>query len=130
MFRSEWLASSCVLTILLDSIRERAKIHFQPIAYQCFLRTYNEYVDAVVMEAALREKEILSVEDCRILRRAIGAPRPCFALIEACLDIGLPDEVVDHPTLRRMSDAMCDMLLWVNVSHKSDITYHVAFQPR
>lgn len=98
-------------------IREGANSHFRPIAFRRFLATYKEYLDAVIIEAELRErKEILPVEEYRVLRRAIGGPRPCFALMEACFDIDLPDEVVEHPILKRMSDAACDLICWANVS--------------
>lgn len=102
------------------SIRDHAKLHLKPMLLVRFLRNYREYMDAVVLEAEFRRKKvILPVEEYRVFRRENGAPRPCFDLIEACLDTELSDEITENPVFRRMSDAACDMVMWSNVSPTS-----------
>lgn len=71
----------------------------------------------MIYEAQLRTRgEVLSIEEYIVQRRETGGVRPCFELIEACLDLEIPDEVMDHPVLKRMTDAATDHVHWANVS--------------
>ncbi|KAN0078464.1 Isoprenoid synthase domain containing protein [Tylopilus felleus] len=74
-----------------------------------FIKTFEEYLEAVVQQAIDRNKhrirDIKSYIDVR--RDTIGA-KPSFALLELALDI--PDEVIAHPAIQEMSFASIDML--------------------
>ena len=82
-----------------------------------FLKIHKDYAYAVVMEAASRDKKrVLPVEEYRIFRRENGAVKTCFAIIEACFDLDLPDVVIEDPVFQRIYNAALDLVLWSNVS--------------
>lgn len=60
--------------------------------------------------------EILPVDEYITQRRMTGGLRPLFGLVELCLDLEIPEEVINHPILRRMSDTAIDIVHWINVS--------------
>jgi hypothetical protein len=39
-----------------------------------------------------------------------------MALIEYANNLDIPDEVMDHPIIRNLGDAMVDIVSWSNVS--------------
>ncbi|KAI5119819.1 hypothetical protein M0805_006952 [Coniferiporia weirii] len=82
------------------------------------LTNYKNYMDAVVIEAEQRESQtVLSSEEYRIFRRENGAVKPTFDMIECCLGIELPDEVIDDPTFKRLYNTALDIILWANDLH-------------
>ncbi|KAF9021649.1 terpenoid synthase [Hymenopellis radicata] len=56
------------------------------------------YARTVGKEAELRERgEILDIRSYSAFRREIGGVKPCFDLVEYCLDISLPQDVFEDP---------------------------------
>lgn len=92
-----------------------------------FAELCEKYIAAVVREADLRGRgEVLGVEAYRLLRRCNSAVDYCFGLFEYVLGIDLPDEVMDHPVLRRMRDSAVDMICWSNVSRRRMLLLFIA----
>jgi hypothetical protein len=74
------------------------------------------YVDTVGKEAELREKnEVLDIPNYVIFRRETSAIRPCFDLVEYCLDLDLPQYVHDDPLFISGYNAGMDLIFWANV---------------
>ena len=46
----------------------------------------------------------------------ISGCKPCWALIEYAYNLHIPDEVMDHPTIRNLGEAANDLVTWSNVS--------------
>ncbi|KAI5116559.1 hypothetical protein M0805_000470 [Coniferiporia weirii] len=73
-------------------------------------------------EAERRESQtILSSEEYRIFRRENGAVKPTFDVIECCLGIELPDEVIEDPTFKRLYNTALDIILWANDIHSYNV---------
>jgi hypothetical protein len=77
-----------------------------------------QYAHAVYQQVVSRvSKEDLDVEAFIDMRRDTSALRPIWAVVEFALALDLPDEVLEHPILLKMSEAANDMVSWSNVSH-------------
>ncbi|EMD34164.1 hypothetical protein CERSUDRAFT_107906 [Gelatoporia subvermispora B] len=98
-----------------QDFRARLAKHSGPTCYRRFVGMCNDYIEAVAVEADLRERGvILDVEPYMLLRRENSAVRFCFGLFEYILGMDLPDEIYDHPVFRRMHLAAIDMVCWAN----------------
>lgn len=74
------------------------------------------FFKAVAQQSAHRAQRILpSLESYVPLRRDTSGCKPCFALIEYAAGIDLPDEVINHPTIRALEEATNDLVTWSNV---------------
>ncbi|KAI5122531.1 hypothetical protein M0805_005258 [Coniferiporia weirii] len=49
--------------------------------------------------------------------RENGAVKPAFDMIECCLGIELPDEVIEDPTFKQLYNTALDIILWANDLH-------------
>lgn len=89
----------------------------KPKALQRFLSHCETYIQGVVREAELRERnEVLGVDDFQTLRRENSAVRVCYDLAECVLGIELPDVVFQDPAFMEIYYAATDMVCWSNVS--------------
>ncbi|KAF9002127.1 isoprenoid synthase domain-containing protein, partial [Cyathus striatus] len=81
-----------------------------------FITGFEEYIEAVAQEADDRaHKRIRTVKDYQQLRRGTTSGKAIFALIEFGLD--LPEEVLDHPTVVRMTEAALEICGITNDMH-------------
>jgi hypothetical protein len=109
---------------------ERAIPTASPQSQKRFVETFEEYLEAVVQQAADRGRSFIrSIESYLELRRNTAAAKPSFALLE--LDMSLPDEVIYHPVIQELNVVTVDMLCIGNVSIESPLfsttnrqTYH------
>jgi len=86
-----------------------------PACYRRFVKHCEDYVNAVVVEAELRERhEVLDLASYMPLRRENSAVRFCFGLFGYVLGMDLPDEIFNHPVMMRMHFAAVDMVCWSN----------------
>ncbi|KAF4601745.1 terpene cyclase [Pleurotus pulmonarius] len=88
-----------------------------------FVDSFQTYLDAVVQQAEDRAQEhVRSTEDYFQLRRETIGAKPAFAVGELYMNI--PQEVIDHPVISKLSELCVDMLIIGN-----DIcSYHVEWQ--
>ncbi|KAF8649320.1 hypothetical protein AX16_005875 [Volvariella volvacea WC 439] len=78
-----------------------------------FITAFRTYVMMVVTEAEDRdEKEIRPVEDYLRIRRDTSGAKPTLALLEFGLD--LPQEVITHSTIARMTSVTIDLIAIIN----------------
>jgi hypothetical protein len=76
------------------------------------------FFKAVAQQSADRTSgSIPDLESYVYVRRDTSGCKPCFALIEYAAGIDLPDEVVNHPTVRALEEATNDLVTWSNVCH-------------
>ncbi|EJT99588.1 terpenoid synthase [Dacryopinax primogenitus] len=86
-----------------------------PVVSKRFRDTFDTFFVAVTEEAVDRKKKVIrGVQDYIDRRRVNGAVRSCFALIEYANDFELPEEVFDHPTIRKLEDWANDLITWAN----------------
>jgi Delta6-protoilludene synthase len=88
-------------------------------AQERFVKTFGDYLQAVVQQAADRtQKHIRSIPEYLEVRRGTIGAEPTFAFLE--LAMNLPDEAVHHPVIEEMSILSTSMILLGNVGlHKS-----------
>ncbi|KAL1724354.1 isoprenoid synthase domain-containing protein [Schizophyllum commune] len=95
--------------------RERLMVGIGPRCFQRFIEHGEEYVDAVTVEAYLREEgKVLSIKDFLPTRRDNSGVRQCFCLIEYSLGIDLPEFVLEDPTFQEIYWAGVDLICWEN----------------
>ncbi|KAH9910892.1 terpenoid synthase [Fomitopsis serialis] len=98
------------LVQMTKGFRERLLRFNRPACYQQLIKHTEDYVNAVVLEAELRErKEVLDPDAYIVLRRENSAVRCCFALFGIILGAELPAEILEHPTMMRLHLAAVDM---------------------
>lgn len=79
-------------------------------AQRRFIDTFQLYTDSVVQQAADRDdSRIRSVDHYFELRRDTIGAKPSFAILEVKMDI--PDEVMNHPSIVKLTSACIDMLI-------------------
>ena len=80
-----------------------------------FIKTYDDYCQSVVQQAADRDqKHIRDVESYFDNRRENIGAKPSFALME--MDMNLPDESLGHPVVVDLTTWAIDMIIIGNVS--------------
>ncbi|KAI0320270.1 terpenoid synthase [Amylostereum chailletii] len=109
-----WTDGSKVAHITKDFVN-RLLVTIKPNTLRRFIDRCQAYIDAVVEEASLRERnEVLDLTAFTILRRENSAVRACFSLIPYALGIDLPDEVINDSVVHRLHLAGVDMVCWAN----------------
>lgn len=81
-----------------------------PPAQRRFVDMFQLYMDSVVQQAEDRHSDYIRDVDSyfQVRRDTIGA-KPSFAICEMHMDI--PDEIITHPTVVRLSMLCIDMLI-------------------
>ncbi|KAL0569394.1 Alpha-muurolene synthase [Marasmius crinis-equi] len=80
-----------------------------------FRETFEHFFEAVNHQAADRDKDVIpDLESYINYRRDTSGCKPCWALVEYALDIDLPDEVAEHPTIMALGEATNDLVTWSN----------------
>ncbi len=80
-----------------------------------FVAHCDAYADAVVVEARLRDREVVELEDNILLRRQDSGILLCFDLIAYSLGIENPEEVFADPIFQLVYLSAADMVFWRNV---------------
>jgi len=94
---------------------ERAIPHASAQSQKRLIATFDDTVKALVQQAVDRSKlRIRDVQSYMDLRRDTVGVKPSFALLEQGLDI--PDEVMEHPTIKDMTTASIEIIFLTNVS--------------
>ena len=79
-----------------------------------FIKTFESYCQAVVQEAADRDtKHIRDVDSYFENRRENIGTKSCFAFLE--LDMNIPDDVMEHPTIVNLTNWATDIIIMDNV---------------
>ena len=100
--------------LFLDSFWSLARKTTNATATRRFLLHYEEYLEAVVLEAQDREGgRVRSISDYYKLRRGTAA---VYAALDMLLLTELPDSVLDHPIIAELGMLCNDMILISNAS--------------
>ena len=88
-----------------------------PGCQQRLMSTLDTYFQAIMQQAADRgSQNIPELEEYILLRRDTSGCKTGFAFIEYAANIDLPDDVIEHPIIKALSDATNDLVSWANVS--------------
>jgi Delta6-protoilludene synthase len=83
-----------------------------------FIAAFEQYVQAVIDEAADREKgRIRGIADYLELRRLTIGGYPSFLCLELGLDI--PDDVMEHPGVKSLLSLLAETIAFTNVSYST-----------
>jgi len=75
------------------------------------------FFKAVAIQARHRTAgAIPDLEDYITVRRDTSACKPCWALIEYANGLDLSDEVMEHPIIQSLDEAVNNLVSWSNVS--------------
>ncbi|KAI9057325.1 terpenoid synthase [Trametes sanguinea] len=86
-----------------------------PGCQQRLMSTLDTYFQAIMQQAADRGSgNIPELEEYIVLRRDTSGCKTGFAFIEYAANIDLPDDVIEHPILKALSDATNDLVSWAN----------------
>ena len=85
-----------------------------PTCQERFLAEFDNYITSVVQQAEDRSRNrVRDTQSYMDVRRDTIGAYPSFALLE--LDMSIPNEVMAHPTMRRLVTAAVDMISLGNV---------------
>ena len=94
-------------------------------AQERFIKSFSEYVYAVIEEASDRAKgSIRGVKDYLRLTRLTAGPYPCFFPME--MDLDIPNEVMTHPSMETIHSLAAESLVLGNVSNVFSCSYRVS----
>lgn len=94
---------------------ERAIKTATPTSQKRFIDTFDAYTASVVQQAEDRTHSyIRSIDSYLAVRRDTIGAKPSFTVME--MDMDLPDEVLDDPTIMNLTLWCIDMLILGNVS--------------
>jgi len=101
---------------IIHSLWKRLIVTASPQVQHRFIEGLDFFFQAVTQQARDRKaKAIPDIESYILLRRDTSGCKPCFALIEYANNLDIPDEVMEHPLIRSLSDATNDHISWSNV---------------
>ena len=88
-----------------------------PGCQQRLMSTLDTYFQAIMQQADDRgSRNIPELEEYITLRRDTSGCKTGFAFIEYAARIDLPEDVIEHPIIKALSDATNDLVSWANVS--------------
>jgi len=89
-----------------------------PESQKRFIETFDTCAQSVVQEAKDRsQRHIRTTDEYLEIRRDTSGIKPSFAILETGLN--LPDEVVRHPVIEKLSTLAVEMILLDNVSREA-----------
>ena len=81
-----------------------------------FIETVDLFFQAVSQQARDRALGVVpDLESYIELRRDTSGCKPCWALIEYANNLDIPDEVMQHPVVQSLGQAVNDLVTWSNV---------------
>ncbi|KAJ7290091.1 terpenoid synthase [Mycena rebaudengoi] len=110
---TEHIPGEGILGAMTRSFWKRTLLVANPSSAQRFIKNFDEYTDAVRQQAVDREMgRIRSISEYLQLRRGTIGVRPSFDFF--LLTDDLPDSVVDHPHIERLTCGAIDMTILAN----------------
>ena len=98
------------------SFRKRFYEKLRPRSAKRFIQHIEDYIDAFVLEAHLRERgDILDFASYPALRRNNSANHISFDFVAFGLDLDLPDELFEDPGFLKVYYSAGDIIWWSNV---------------
>ncbi|KAF5343425.1 hypothetical protein D9758_011853 [Tetrapyrgos nigripes] len=86
-----------------------------PGCQQRFISYFDYYFQSVAEQARDRSEGVIpDLESYIALRRDTSGCKSTFALIEFANNLDIPDEVMEHPSIRSLDEACNDLVTWSN----------------
>ncbi|KAJ7651000.1 terpenoid synthase [Roridomyces roridus] len=105
---NEWVGGEAARQFWENAIRTMT-----PSAQRRFVDTFQQYITSVVQQATDREaRYIRNVHSYMLMRRDTIGSRPAFAICE--MHMNIPDEIMAHPAIVRLSDLSTDGIIISN----------------
>ncbi|PIL35634.1 terpene synthase [Ganoderma sinense ZZ0214-1] len=115
LYFPETYSSDTAAYRLTKSFWERMRATAGPGCQQRLMSTLDTYFQAIMQQASDRgSRNIPDLEEYILLRRDTSGCKTGFAFIEYAANIDLPDEVIEHPIIKAMSDSTNDLVSWAN----------------
>jgi len=93
-----------------------------------FVHSMDLFFKAVTIQARDRAADAIpDLEDYVAVRRDTSGCKPCWALIEYANGLDLPDEVMEHPIIQSLDEAVNDLVSWSNVSTQTRLFVSPSF---
>lgn len=87
-------------------------------AQERFVASWRRYLDSVVLQAERRTKSyVCTIDEYLTARRDNIGSDPSMALLEICLQIDIPHEVMEHPAIASLTSYTADLNTLGNVCH-------------
>ncbi len=86
-------------------------------AQERFIATWRRYLDSVILQSERRTNAyICTVDEYLAARRDNIGSDPSMALLEICLEVEIPHEVMEHPALAALTEYTAYLNTLGNVS--------------
>lgn len=91
----------CLSTDVFVRFWKRASANAPQATKERFVRTWREYLDAVILQASRRDdsRYICNVEEYLASRHYDFGIYPCLALMEMSSGLDIPHQIMEHPTI-------------------------------
>ncbi|KAI0771415.1 isoprenoid synthase domain-containing protein [Irpex lacteus] len=100
---------------MLHDVLKRLRSSSYPQVYTRFCAAWEVWTRGQVKQSGNRSLSVFpSVEEFIAMRRATIGGALVEAMVQYSLDIELPDEVLEHPNMKGISDAAIDLMAWPN----------------
>jgi hypothetical protein len=88
-----------------------------PQVQERFRKSWKAYIASVVQQADRRDRSyVCTIDEYLEARRDNIGSDPSFAFLETSLEIDIPEEIMQHPTIVAIQRDTTDMIVLANVS--------------
>uniref|UniRef100_A0A8H7Y3N7 Terpene synthase n=1 Tax=Psilocybe cubensis TaxID=181762 RepID=A0A8H7Y3N7_PSICU len=93
-----------------------AMVHASHTTRERFMLSWKSYVDSIIIQASRRNNSryICTFDEYMAARRDNIGSYPCFAFLEMSLNLDIPHEIMEHPTIVQLQKDTTDMILLFN----------------
>jgi len=104
---NEFIGGRVAQSFWLNALRSTPS---HPLFHQRFIASFQRYVDAVVQQSQDRDQGFQrDLQSYLGLRRFTIGAEPSFAL--NAIEMDFPDEIIEHPTIKRLEGLTTDMII-------------------
>jgi hypothetical protein len=104
------------LTFVNHRFWKRASLFAPDVCKERFVATWRTYVASIVVQAERHSSAyICTINEYMAARRDNIGTYPTFVLLEICLELDIPHEVMQHPAIDSLNRHATDMVFLTNV---------------
>ncbi|KAK7954637.1 hypothetical protein PG988_015331 [Apiospora saccharicola] len=96
-----------------------------PVLQYRYKKYIEQYMLGVLAQVNTRKMDLqtITVDEFMVFRRSTVAAMPCMALVEYALGIEVPEDVINHPSLKACQEVSVDLVAIHNdiLSYKKDV---------
>lgn len=103
------------LVMALHDILQRMRDSSHPVSLQRFQKNLTDYLESTIWETHYRRRrQVPSVKDYIRMRPVAGSMLTVIDTIAIAENICLPDDILQHPVIKRMGLACANLVSWSN----------------